>query len=113
MRESALRLGKCVDPRFSVAVDFGSLAGETGTGPSLCVLRDAVPYKLLLGEGSCGTGRRMGEAMDKVEDSTAERKSDPRARAARIRVAEDCPYANNTKRDEENVVGRVMNGCNE
>ena len=88
--ESALRLGKMCNPGFSVAVDFGSLAGETGMGPSLCVLRDAVPYKLLLEEGSCGTGGRMGEAVDKVEDSTAERKRDPRAKAAGTRVTEDC-----------------------
>ena len=49
-----------------------------------------MPYELLLEEGSCGTGRRMGETIDKVKDSTAERKWDPRARAAGIRVAEDC-----------------------
>ena len=63
--ELVLRQGKCADPGFSVAVDFGSLAGETGTGPSLRVLRDAVPYELLE-EGSCGMGGRMGEAVDKV-----------------------------------------------
>ena len=80
----------CNNGNKSVAVDFGSLAGETGTGPSLCVLHDAVPYELLLEEGSCGMGRRMGEAMDKVEDSMAERKRDPRAKAAVTRVTEDC-----------------------
>ena len=32
----------------------------------------------------------MGEAVDKVEDSTAERKRDPRERTAGTRVAEDC-----------------------
>ena len=35
-------------------------------------------------------GRRMGEAVGKVEDSMAERERDPRARAARTCVAEDC-----------------------
>ena len=47
-----------------------------------------MPYELLLEEGSCGTGRRMGEAADKVEDSTAERKRDPSARAAGTCIAE-------------------------
>ena len=88
--ESALRLGKCANPGFSVAVEFGSLAEETGTGPSLCVNRDAVPYKLLLEEGSCRMGGRMGEAVDKVKDSTTEKKRNPRARAAGTLVAEDC-----------------------
>ena len=66
MGKSALRRGKRVNPRFSVQVDFESLAGETGTSPSLCILRDAMPYKLLLEEGSGGMGGRMGEAVDKV-----------------------------------------------
>ena len=88
--ESALMMGKRADPGFSVVVDFGSLAGETGTGPSLYVLHDVMSYKLLLEEGSCGTGRRMAEAVDKVEDSTAEKKRDLRARADGTHVAEDC-----------------------
>ena len=70
-------------------VDFGGLARKTYTGPSLGVLCDAVPCKLLLEEGSCGAGGGMGEAMDEVEDSSSERKRDPRARAARTNVAED------------------------
>ena len=49
-----------------------------------------MPYELLLEESSYGMGGRMGEAMDKVEDSTAERKRDPRARVAGTHVAEDC-----------------------
>ena len=32
----------------------------------------------------------MGEAVDKVEDSSAERKKDPRARVAGTRAAKDC-----------------------
>ena len=58
--ESLLRLGKGADARFGVALDFGGLAGETRMGPSLDVYRDAVPYKLLFEEGSCGTCGRMG-----------------------------------------------------
>ena len=86
-----MRLAKGADAGFGVAVDFRGLAGETGTEPSLGVLHDAVLYKLLFEEGSCGTGGRMSEAVDEVEDSTAERKRDPRARAAGTRVvAEDC-----------------------
>ena len=88
--KSLLRLGKGADAVFGVAVDFGGLAGETVTGPSLGVLCDAVQCELLYEEGSCGMGGRMGEAMDKVEDSTAERKRDPRVRAAGTRVAEEC-----------------------
>ena len=80
--ESSLRLGKGADGGFGVAVDFGGLTGETGMGPSLGILRDTIPYKLLFEEGSCGTGRKMDKVMDKVEDSTTERKRDPRARAA-------------------------------
>ena len=87
--ESALRLGKRANPGFSAMVDFGSLAGETRMGPSLCILCDAVPYELLLEEGSSGMFRRMGKAVDKVEDSTAEKKRGPRARVAGTRVAED------------------------
>ena len=88
--ESSLGLGKGVEAGFGVAVDFGGLAGETGTGPSLGVLCDAMPYKLLFEESSCVTGRRMGEAVDKVEDLTVDRKRDPRERAAGTCVAEDC-----------------------
>ena len=88
--ELALRLGKLANPGFSVAVDFGSLAGETGTGSSLCVLHAAVSYELLLEEGSYGMGGRMGEAVVKVKDLKVERKRDPRVRAAGTRVAEDC-----------------------
>ena len=89
MGESSLRLGKGADAGFSVPVDFGGLAGETGTGPSLGILHDAVPYQLLFKEGSCGMGRRLGKALDKVKDLTTERKRDPRARAAGTCVAED------------------------
>ena len=32
----------------------------------------------------------MGEAVDKVKDSTVERKRDPQARVARTHVTEDC-----------------------
>ena len=35
MGEWPLRLGKRANPGFNVAVDFGSLARETGMGPSL------------------------------------------------------------------------------
>ena len=72
-----------------MAVDFGGLARKTCMGPSLGVLCDAVPYELLLEEGSCGAGGGMGEAVDEVEDSSSERKSDPWARAAGTNVAED------------------------
>ena len=85
MGESVIRLGKCANPEFNVAMDFGILAGETGMGPTLCILRDGMPCELRFEEGSCGMVRRMGEAVDKVEDSTAER-----ARAARTCGAEDC-----------------------
>ena len=37
-----------------------------------------------------GMGGRMGEPVDKVEDSTAEREEEPKARAAGTRVTEDC-----------------------
>ena len=84
--ESSLELGKSADAGFDVEVNFVGLAGDTGKGPNLGGLCDAVPCKLLLEEGSCRTGRRMG----KVEDSTVERKRDPRARAAGNHVAEDC-----------------------
>ena len=76
MGESLLRLGKHADSGFVVVVDFGGLAGETGMGPSLGVFCDPMPYELLFEEGSCGTGRRMGEAIDKVKDLTAERQRD-------------------------------------
>ena len=60
--ESSLRLGKQAHHGFGVAVDFGGLAGETGTGPSIDVLHDAVTYKLLFEEGGCGNGWKDGRA---------------------------------------------------
>ena len=65
-----------------MAVDFGGLASKTCSRPSLSVLCDAVPYKLLLENGSCGAAGGMGGAVDEVENSSSERKRDPRERAA-------------------------------
>ena len=70
-------------------MDFGGLAGERGTGPSLGVHCDVMPYELLFLEGGCGTGGRMGKAVDEVEVLSAERKRDSRARVAKTQVAED------------------------
>ena len=69
-------------------MDLGLLTWNAGTNPSLGVLRDAVPDKLLLQECRRRAGRRVSEAMDEVEDVSTELKRNPRARTAGADVAQ-------------------------
>ena len=71
-----------------MAVDLGLLTWNAGKSPSIGVLRDAVPDKLLFQEGRSKMGRRVSEAMDEVEDVSTELKRNPRSRTAGTDVAE-------------------------
>ena len=70
-----------------MVVDLGLLTWNTGKNPSLGVLQDAVPDKLLLQEGHRRAGRSVREAMDEVEDVPTELKRNPNARTAGADVA--------------------------
>ena len=87
--KAMLGLREGVDTCFGVIVDFRLLAWNAGTGPSLDVLRDAVPDELLLQEGHHRAGRRMNEAMDEVEDGSMELERNPWARMVSADVAEE------------------------